>query len=623
MRLLAGIVAVLAVIGTLPGCVAGQRPQVVVRDFLLAWQGERYRAAAAYTTGDEESVAGALEATAAQLGSDDMRFGLGRIRQHGEVAEANFHVQANLLGGTGPRWAYRGRVALRNAGGGWKIRWSPSVIHPGLERGQRLALVSDAPAREAILDRAGRSLLRPTPVVVLGVRNRAEPQTARAVTALARLAGFDAGRALVVVRSAPGSEFVPLVTMARSRYRRMRPDLAEIGGLRHRERTLPLTPRSSFADDLVGKVAPATAESMRTIGMPYRPGDNVGTGGLQFAFQRRLAGTAETKVVAQDPRGRPVKVLARWPGERSRSVRTTLDRRIQKAADEVLAGVDRPASLAAVDASSGEVLAVGDRGLPHNAAFTGRYPPGRVFQLVSSAALLGTGLAVDTRIPCPPRRIVGGEEFRNASRNASARAPEFRVSFATSCTTAFVGLARRLPAGELTTTAARLGVGETWSLPVDAFTGFLPPPRDDADKAAYMIGNGPVRVSPLSMALVAAAADSGTWRPPRLVTDPASVGTTAAQPLPDGHAQALRRLMRSSVESGTASAADLPGEQVYGMSGTATDGSGEDGRTYAWFVGFRGDVAVAFVMKSEDAHGDAAGEEVAAAAAHFFRAAAR
>lgn len=597
MRLWAFLVVVVSAVATLPGCVSEERPQVVARDFLLAWQGERYGAAASYTTEDEHTVATALRSAAAQLGADQVELALGAFRQHDDVAHARFTARVDLLAGNGPRWTYGGKLSLRRHNGQWRIVWDPSVVHPKLRVGQRLALAHDPPARAPILDNAGKSLLRNTPVVDLGVRAGERPTNQQTVRALADLAGLDAEHAHMVVRSAPDSAFVPIVTVRRSEYRRMKPNLRKLEGLQRRSGKLELAPTPRFADHLLGAVGPATPEALRNVGLPHRLGDNIGTSGLQLAYQRRLSGAPETKVVAQNARGEPEQVLARWPGQPPRSVRTTLDRRVQAAAEEALAGADRPASLVAVDSESGEVLAAANRGFDYNAAFTGQFPPGEVFRIVSSAALLRTGLAADTRIPCPPRRTVGGKVFENTSQSVSARAPSFRVSFATSCTTAFVGLARRLPDPALEQTAETLGLGGSWSLPVDAFTGFLPVPEDDADKAAYMIGDGPIRVSPLSMALVAATVESGAWRPPQLVTEPATAGHPEPRPLPDDHGKILRRLMRSPVEQGAARAADLPGSQVYGMVGQGMETSGARVGAYAWFVGFRDGVAVALAVE--------------------------
>ena len=105
----------------------------------------------------------------------------------------------------------------------------------------------------------------------------------------------------------------------------------------------------------------------------------------------------------------------------------------------------------------GHILAVSQRaatGQPLSTAdvLDGRYPPGDAFTIVSTAALLGTGFAVDTQIPCSGAKDVGGETFTNDQPEQGIGAqPPFRVDFAHTCGTAFVGLSRLLTANQLTT----------------------------------------------------------------------------------------------------------------------------------------------------------------------------
>src|SRR5204863_57417 len=83
------------------------------------------------------------------------------------------------------------------------------------------------------------------------------------------------------------------------------------------------------------------------------------------------------------------------------------------------------------------------------------------------------------------------------------------TAFAHSCNTTFAGLASRLPARALEGAARKYGIGAGWQLPVPSFSGSLPPPAGEVERAADAIGQGRVLVSPLAMALVAAAVDRG------------------------------------------------------------------------------------------------------------------
>jgi cell division protein FtsI/penicillin-binding protein 2 len=115
------------------------------------------------------------------------------------------------------------------------------------------------------------------------------------------------------------------------------------------------------------------------------------------------------------------------------------------------------------------------------------------------------------------------------------------------------------------------------------------------------------------MALVAATVADGRWRAPRLLSgDPHEAGPA----LPPSERDTLRSLMRLVVTEGSGTAlADIPGE-VRGKSGTAEFGGGDPPATHAWFIAFRGDVAVAVLVE----HGRSGGSVAAPLAARFFNA---
>jgi cell division protein FtsI/penicillin-binding protein 2 len=98
-------------------------------------------------------------------------------------------------------------------------------------------------------------------------------------------------------------------------------------------------------------------------------------------------------------------------------------------------------------------------------------------------------------------------------------------------------------------------------------------------------------MSPLGMAMVAAEVDSGVGRSPELVAGSTSSANWPA-PLSKTELTELRQLMRLAVKKGAAHSANLPGAQVYGQAGTVRTGA----HAYlSWFVGYRGDLAVAAI----------------------------
>ena len=128
-----------------------------------------------------------------------------------------------------------------------------------------------------------------------------------------------------------------------------------------------------------------------------------------------------------------------------------------------------------------------------------------------------------------------------------------------------------------------------------------------------MIGQDRIVATPLAMAGVAATVANGRWRQPRLLTtDPRLAGP----PLPARDVDAIRTLMRRVVTGGTGTAlASTPGDPAC-KTGTAEFGSGNPPPTHAWFICFRGDLAISVLVE----RGRSGGSVAAPIAARFFAA---
>jgi cell division protein FtsI/penicillin-binding protein 2 len=74
--------------------------------------------------------------------------------------------------------------------------------------------------------------------------------------------------------------------------------------------------------------------------------------------------------------------------------------------------------------------------------------------------------------------------------------------------------------------------------------------------------------------------------------------------------------MRRVVTEGSGTAADASGTEVAGKTGTAEFGSGDPLPTHAWFIGFRGDLALAIVIEG----GGVGGRDAAPVAGQIFAA---
>jgi len=569
---------------------ASPEPSVepTVQGFLLDWENGSYGAAAEQTTGAPATVAAALRAAYQQVGAADMSLSMGPISQHGDTAQAQFKASIDL-GRGGQPWDYAGSFGLRKVGSGWKVVWSPSVIAPGLRSGDRLAVVSTMPPRGQLLDAEGKPLAPLSHVYEVGVYPGQLKNPGRTVAGLAAATGLSASQVLSWVNTAPGGDFLELLTLSPLTYRRLSGALHQVPGLAIKPEWLRLLRSSSPA--ISGSVGTEAAALLQAEGIPYRPGATVGLSGLEASYQRSLVGTPTTEVVVVNAAGRVASVLRRWPGRAGADVRTTIDAGVQQAANSALARLPESAAIVAVSTTNGRVLAVAQhkvRGMPPVQPLDGRYQPGQAFTIVSAAALLKTGFDVDSPVGCGTSNQVGGENFTNVPPVPNRGT--FRGDFAQACGTAFAGLSVRLSARDLVQAADGFGLGKPWQLPVRAFSGSIRSPGGQAAMAEDTVGTGSVQVSPLDMAIAAAVVDSGTWRPPSLVTpDP---GLTPTVPFGTQVVNSLQMLMRATVTTGAARAANVGG-QVFGQVGSSPLAPDGHGLRATWFVGFRGTVAFA------------------------------
>ncbi|HEX9031905.1 MAG TPA: penicillin-binding transpeptidase domain-containing protein, partial [Streptosporangiaceae bacterium] len=601
---------------------------VSVRDFLLAWQVGDYAGAAKLTTGNPVTVARALKNAYSQLGAEDLVISMGDISVHGSTAQAYFHASYDLGRGGRP-WQYRGQFTLRRHGdSGWQVQWSPSVITPGLGPGDRLAVLTTVPGRAPLVDAAGKSLIPAWPLMEVGVvpdQVRKPEVTANALAKVTGLAAAQADEMRAQIVAAPPNSFLELFKFQPRTFSKLRAKLRGVPDLRYRRRIEPLF--SSAAPVLTGTVGTEAARVLVTAGDPYRPGTTVGLTGLQQAFQSTLAGTPTTEVIVQNSAGRLVRVLQRWQGKAGTPVRTTIDGGMQQAARNALANLPFSATIVAVRAGTGQILAVAGHqagGMPAVSPLAGRYQPGQSFTIVSTAAVFSAlpHFSANTPIPCNRQSLrFGGQTFSNVP-TVKLGARKFSVDFAHACSTAFPALALPLQSSSaLADTAQRLGIGVAWQLPIQPapFTGSMraPSPGNSGERAADMIGTGTVRVSPLDMALVAGAVDSGSWHQPSLVVGESEPRQAPKGALTSNVIMQIQQLMAQTVTSGVAQGARVPGATVSGQVGSAQI-FGHHRLRAIWFVGYRGDVAFAILAFSRGA-----AFQPAVSIAHNFAAALR
>ena len=368
----------------------------------------------------------------------------------------------------------------------------------------------------------------------------------------------------------------------------------------------------------------------------YVRGDFIGKQGIESYYEKYLRGEKGKEILLRDAHGRikgryldGAMDVAPVPGK---NLKLSLDIELQQLAERLLE--NKIGSVVAIEPSTGEVLCMASsptfdpqilvgrqRGENHkilskdkqkpllNRAIQGTYPPGSTFKTSQALTYLHEGIInPETSFPC-----AHGFRFKGLHVGCHPHGSPLPLvpALATSCNSYFCwGLYRMIGSDRYTSSqdafnhwkdhmvamgfGYRLGI----DLPGEA-RGFIPNSAfydkwyggrwNGLTIISISIGQGEVTLTPLQIAnLGATIANRGYYIAPHVVKEVEgealdSIYSTPKRTLVDErHYETVVKGMREAVLNGTCRAANLPGIEVCGKTGTAQN----RGKDHSAFMGF-------------------------------------
>jgi len=363
--------------------------------------------------------------------------------------------------------------------------------------------------------------------------------------------------------------------------------------------------------------------------------ENEGREGIEQSFDTELRGIPGLIHMTFDPEGRKTSERMARPPVPGYNVILTIDRNLQKLAEEVLAENSQRGAVTIIDPNSGEILAMAsnpsfdpnlfvpilrkdvfdklnndpdDPLVPR--AFRSAYPPGSTYKtFVGFAGLESGAITPKTTFSCPPYFSVGTHTFANWKK-VSAGTLNFVGAMEQSCNTWFYQAGLKIGAPAIIDYSLKLGLGRRSGIPLRAeTTGNIPTDQymlrvhrreiKRGDVANMSIGQGDILISPLQMAqAMGVIAAGGRFHQTRLVKQVQSIDNRVVAAYPDRlreeipvNEDIMAAMRKALVEvtsggQGTGHRAAVKGIKVAGKTGTAQWGPTEKQRTAAWFAGF-------------------------------------
>ncbi|HZF11772.1 MAG TPA: penicillin-binding protein 2 [Thermoanaerobaculia bacterium] len=307
---------------------------------------------------------------------------------------------------------------------------------------------------------------------------------------------------------------------------------------------------------ILGYLGEVTAEEVESSEGALTPGDPVGKKGMEKTYDARLRGKDGERVVVVDSRGELLREYGQQPAVPGKNLTLTLDLDLQQEAARLLDGPEKVGAIVALDPRNGEILALVSSpsfnsnlfarrlavdewqallDAPNNPlqdrALQNAYSPGSTFKIImATAGLTEHVISEHDSVFCPGSTVIYGHPFR-CWRKEGHGTVDVHEALAHSCDVFFYHLGQKLGIERIAKYARLFGLGSPTGIDLQGEKrGLVPDPAWSlkyrkipwypGETISVAIGQGPVLLTPLQMAMMTAiVANGGKKVVPHLLKD--------------------------------------------------------------------------------------------------------
>ena len=354
-----------------------------------------------------------------------------------------------------------------------------------------------------------------------------------------------------------------------------------------------------FSEKTTKRIYPSNTLASSTIG--FIGGEDKGLAGLEYGFEKELAGSQGEVTVEISAGGRPLPsgIASEKKPVPGMGIRLTIDRDLQFVAEQALATRVEYAqadsgTLVAISPKTGKILALATyptfdankpseaaEGVTVNHALVDAYEPGSTAKVITMAGLLNEGVASPTTpFTIPPVIKRNGKTFHDHDPHPTLKLTMTGV-LAKSSNIGTIQAAELMGAEKFNNYLTKFGVGQTTGMQFPGESkGRLPKLENWSGTSfpTFAFGQGYMVTAVQIASMYATIANDGVRINPSLIEGyvmPNGEYQPAAQPertevISVAAAKTLREMMETVVsDEGTAPLAEIPGYRVAGKTGTA------------------------------------------------------